>query len=247
MRSLGRYAFFICSFVLVPLLLAIPPQIGMPYPQKNRSCSPFCQMRFPAQRPFTLSYQRKMFGENENFQLKLNDRLFHLDNVNHFNNTQTDLPFYQYRFYDDHRYQMYGLLSSEGFVNDYYHYFIRDDDNFHHLGYYPSLTYDEEFDYFISVEKDGPRNQTSTYKLEGRKLVPTKEKSPPISKQTRTTTLSAPFHLLLTGNNPGPRPSKSRLTPNPNGVFFPKRKQYSVSFSVYFKTRVSQGSSFSPT
>ena len=213
-----KLVILVMSFVLVPSLIAVPPQIGLPYPLPDNRCSPFCQMRFPGQRPFTLAHERKMVGENETFQLRLNDNLFDLDNVNHFDNSQVDLPFYQYRFYDDHRYQMYGLLASEGFVNDYYHYFIRDDDDFHHLGYYPSLTHDEEFDYFISLEKDGPKNQTSTYKLKGHKLLPRKESSP-IRRNTRRATLppSPPFLAPTTAN---PVPQKVNSSPPTTGVFF---------------------------
>ena len=212
-----KLVILVMSFVLVPSLIAVPPQIGLPYPLPDNRCSPFCQMRFPGQRPFTLAHERKMVGKNETFQLRLNDNLFDLNNVNHFDNSQVDLPFYQHRFYDDHRYQMYGLLASEGFVNDYYHYFIRDDDDFHHLGYYPSLTYDEEFDYFISLEKDGPKNQTSTYKLKGHKLVPRKESSP-ISRKTRKATLppSPPFPAPTTANL---APQKANSSPPTIGVF----------------------------
>ena len=53
-------------------------------------------------------------------------------------------PFYEYTFFKNHRFQIYGVLSSEGISNQYYHYFVREGGQFHYVGLLPYLVYDEK-------------------------------------------------------------------------------------------------------
>ena len=84
----------------------------------------------------------------------------------------SSFPFYQIKFLPDYRLRIYGILSSQGVSNEYYHYFLRQGDLFHYLGYFPRLVYDQERKLFIASEKDGPRHHHSnSYLLKENRLL----------------------------------------------------------------------------
>ena len=84
-------------------------------------------------------------------------------------------PFYQYKFFPDHRFQLYGLLSHQGASNEYYHYFIRQREQFHYIGALPFLIYDEELKLFLAQEKDALDRKSYFYQLKENKFYPVKK------------------------------------------------------------------------
>ena len=90
--------------------------------------------------------------------------------------TGQSFPFYQIRFLPDYSLHIFGILSSQGASNIYYHYFLREGDLFYSLGLLPELTYDEKRKLFHGGEKFGHDSyQSSYYRLQKNQLLPVAE------------------------------------------------------------------------
>ncbi len=166
---------FLFLFLLTPNpLLAKGPKLVVLAELLNQKCNP-CQVKPKGRRPFILGYQMKRRESKYTFQLQLNQARFDLE-VDRSVTERKVFPFFQHKFFKDSRFQVYGLLASTGAGSDYYHYFIREKNQFHYVGHLPFLVYDEELKLFLALEKDGPTSQPSFYRLKGVKFY--REKTP---------------------------------------------------------------------
>lgn len=136
------------------------------------------------QRPFPISY-RELGREDYRVELTLDRDRFYLDDVNpdhvlvEIDYDRPELGARMVRFtrvlYEDlPNIELYALATNAGVANDFYHYFLREGDRFHHLGHFATLLYDPESQVFRSSERFGPGEYgSSTYRLHegGRNLV----------------------------------------------------------------------------
>ena len=136
-----------------------------------QTCANPCTLRTGTSPPFKISY--KVYKEGSRFfvDVELNDKKFpglvvSLDSADGY------LPFYQYQFFDDHRFGMYELISSSHISTEYSHYFVQKRGQFSYLGLFASLSYDANDDVFIAREGHGRGDYWKrTYKLVENRLV----------------------------------------------------------------------------
>ena len=136
-----------------------------------KKCNP-CRLTPMNQPPFLFGYSALKAKERyqSTFRIALNKSKFEvtMDKID----SGSSFPFYQIKFLPDYRLRIYGILSSQGVSNKYYHYFLRQEDLFHYLGYLPQLVYDQEQKLFIASEKDGPRYyRSNSYRLKKNRLL----------------------------------------------------------------------------
>ena len=175
MSQLSRYLLLFLvtahSFVWAEEIVVLIRQ-NSPNFQKCNPC-PLTPMNQP---PFLFGYSALKAKERHQstFRITLNKSKFKvtMDKMD----SGSSFPFYQMKFLPDYRLRIYGILSSQGVSNEYYHYFLRQEDLFHYLGYLPRLVYDQERKLFIASEKDGPRyHHSNSYRLKQNRLLLVRE------------------------------------------------------------------------
>ena len=60
---------------------------------------------------------------------------------------------HEHRFFPDHRLQLYSVESRRGVANVYYHYLIRNGDQFYYMGILPDMSFDADRNRFFSSER----------------------------------------------------------------------------------------------
>ena len=194
-RCLLLFLVMVQSFVWAAQVVVLIHRNSPNFPR----CNP-CQLRPMNQPSFLFGYSGLQTKDRQStFQLTLNKSKFRvtIDKID----SGSAFPFYQIKFFPDHRLHVYGILSSQGVANEYYHYFLRRGDFFHYLGHFPRLSYDRERKIFIASEKDGPYLHSSFYRFKENQL---------ISTQAPNAKAKAGTSLTLNGAN-----NSSAITPIP--------------------------------
>ena len=119
-------------------------------PLSDRNCNP-CEIKPAGQEPFTFSYTIDETHDGEGYPLviELNNVKFGNLNMYQLGYLATN-AFYQIKFFDDHRFQIYGFPTGAGggtsIILQEFHLFVRDEDTFHYLGHHfnPFLYHKEQ-------------------------------------------------------------------------------------------------------
>ena len=156
-----------------------------------KKCKNPCQLKPRLGNPFTIEWEIKRMeteSGNRNFvEIKLNGKEFGPLKIG--SGQDGPFPFSQELAFNDHRFQLYSILSSVHARTSYSYYFRREGDTFYLLSSEPVLTlsYDynakdkKENERFYGIQGDGPdrygRSQyrRTNYKLEGNRLIITEE------------------------------------------------------------------------
>ena len=159
--------FLSLTYSLTSLVMA--QNLSTPQGFLPSGCFP-CRVQPVVGEAFTYSYAPQGPGSNQS-RIQLNNSIFNLDfSNNHWNSRSATPELYEYKFFPDHRYQLYAMPASSGVLNNYYHYFKRNNNSFNYLGLYPQLYYNQNSNSFYSVEKDAHSSYVSSYKLDDVKL-----------------------------------------------------------------------------
>ena len=115
------------------------------------NCNP-CEIKPAGQESFTFSYTIDNTRDGEGYPLVIELNNVKFDNLKMYQlGHLATHEFYQIKFFDDHRFQIYGFPTGEGggtrIIIREYHLFIRDGDTFHYLG--------RNFDPFLYHKKLG--------------------------------------------------------------------------------------------
>ena len=146
-----------------------------------RRCRNSCTLDPDPGEPFSIEYKIRQEEEGgERFvDLKFDGKAMAPLKIS-ISSVDRSLPFYQMAYFPDHRFQIYLLMADAHVSTSYDHYFIRNNNGFHYLGYFPSVSYD----YNAKEKKENERFYSNMgigrgeyirlhYKLDGVSLVET--------------------------------------------------------------------------
>ena len=149
-----------------------------------KTCNKSCTLQPEIGKPFNITYRIEKDGNEEEgidylAAVTLNGKGFKLLRTS-YNSIDESLPFYQEKFFEDHRFQIFSLLSSRHMTSDYSFYFVRDGDEFYLLDddALPGMAYDygatdkpanERF--YAEVGYGRGRYARQNYKLDGHRFV----------------------------------------------------------------------------
>ena len=147
----------------------------------SRVCNKSCTLDPDPGEPFSIEYKirQEEEGGKHFVDLKLDGTA--ISSLNIFLNFLDDpLPFHQMAYFPDHRFQIYSLVAHTHASTSYDHYFIRDKNGFHYLGYFPSISYDynakekkENEKFYADVGVGEGKYIRQHYKLDGARFVET--------------------------------------------------------------------------
>lgn len=97
--------------------------------------------------------------------LKINGRSFQIESDTEMHKN-IFVPFYEVDLEVGNNLKMFALQSEATASNLYFHYFLKEGDDFFYIGQYPSLSYSSKGNYFQSKEKTGMNHEIKKFKLE---------------------------------------------------------------------------------
>ena len=144
--------FILAIFVFFSPLLQATIMTPQSTQAQARGCNPnftSCPIQFQQRTPFGF-HQQRLPGSHM-WQVGLGQSQFNLNfDAGLMSGAQPNLQ--QYQFFNDHRFQIYGMNSLGG-QNPYSHYFQRKNQQFNYLGHFPPLKYDGNTRSFFTQER----------------------------------------------------------------------------------------------
>ena len=173
----------ILTFLIVPLNFFASEQIAFRELYFD-FCNNACTLEPSVGKPFDIEYRIERDGDDEEgidylATITLNGKMFKPLSIA-YNPIDGRLPFYQNKFFDNHRFQIFSLVSSQHVSTEYLFYFVRDGNEFHLLGEdaFPGIAYgcagtnksDNEC-FYAQVGYGQGQYVRQNYKLDGHRFV----------------------------------------------------------------------------